>query len=504
MAKAKQEGYAYGAVLEALSKGLYPDKRHVLREFVQNAFDALRDLRTVDQDSLIRPIEIRIDPPCITIHDEGMGMDEHRMQQYRYLGYSEKDHRTRVGFRGIGKFSGSAIAKRIIVTSTTKGSNTGRRVEIDAEGMFARLRKDRNPLLENVLEEHSTIDVMQDESPDDHYTFVELHGILPDSESLFDSELVGSYLSSTVPVPYDPASPYSKRILKKLQAHVPDFFQSELKVNDQRISKRFPANIGSPQFIPIYGTERENSPLMAFCWYAKHEVGKQLPQKDLRGLTYRVKNFAVGDQYTTRRDLWATTPHLAFHFFGEIHLCCSDLVPTSDRTDIEDNRARKEMHDRCRRISQRLSREAQAESEERRFAYSLQNMRGLVDKVQQDKESGVLGVAERESVEFSIRQAVQDVKKRVKRLGRKRRTPNERKFVREADEIVRHAEKLLAQLRMNAGQLFDVTKAVNMGEDARGVLAIVIEVLNEEFGANHSLYQKLVRRISIRIKEAFS
>ena len=43
--KPTRERFAYGSVLEALSYGLYPDKRHVIRESVQNAYDGLYELR---------------------------------------------------------------------------------------------------------------------------------------------------------------------------------------------------------------------------------------------------------------------------------------------------------------------------------------------------------------------------------------------------------------------------------------------------------------------------
>jgi HSP90 family molecular chaperone len=43
---ANQERFAHGSILEALSKGLFPDKRHIIREFVQNSFDSIYELRT--------------------------------------------------------------------------------------------------------------------------------------------------------------------------------------------------------------------------------------------------------------------------------------------------------------------------------------------------------------------------------------------------------------------------------------------------------------------------
>lgn len=67
-----QTAFAYGSVLEALSRGLYPDKRHIIREFVQNAFDSIYELRKAHPKISISPIEIKIQPPSITIADHGI------------------------------------------------------------------------------------------------------------------------------------------------------------------------------------------------------------------------------------------------------------------------------------------------------------------------------------------------------------------------------------------------------------------------------------------------
>jgi hypothetical protein len=36
-----EEEYAYGFIIEVLTSGLYPDVFHVIREYVQNSFDAI-------------------------------------------------------------------------------------------------------------------------------------------------------------------------------------------------------------------------------------------------------------------------------------------------------------------------------------------------------------------------------------------------------------------------------------------------------------------------------
>ncbi|MEK6406031.1 MAG: ATP-binding protein [Acidobacteriota bacterium] len=169
--KKRDEYFAYGSVLEAVSQGLYPDRKHILREFVQNAHDALYDLRKQRSRMRLAPVEITASPPSLIIADKGIGMSKATMRRYRYLGFSPKEMGSHAGFRGIGKFSGISVCDRLIVRSSKLGDPKSYQVEIDASGMFARLKDEKNPPLEILLADHSKIEET-DEDPEQHYTFV--------------------------------------------------------------------------------------------------------------------------------------------------------------------------------------------------------------------------------------------------------------------------------------------------------------------------------------------
>jgi molecular chaperone HtpG len=84
------EQYAYGFIMEVLTRGLYPDKLHVVREYVQNGFDAILELRKKGFGGDDTRIELKVSPPSLFIYDNGVGMDAQRMAEYRYVGYSRK------------------------------------------------------------------------------------------------------------------------------------------------------------------------------------------------------------------------------------------------------------------------------------------------------------------------------------------------------------------------------------------------------------------------------
>src|ERR1035441_9986322 len=150
--------YAYGSVLDALSQGLYPDKKHVIRELVQNSYDALATLKARHPDQEQKPVQIKIEDSSIFVADFGIGMSEQKMREYRYLGFSEKVIGQEAGFRGIGKFAPVALCKRIIVDSSPYGTARRFRIVIDAAEMKRRIKQERNPPHEKLLRENTSLD----------------------------------------------------------------------------------------------------------------------------------------------------------------------------------------------------------------------------------------------------------------------------------------------------------------------------------------------------------
>ena len=93
-----EEEYANGFIIEVLTSGLYPDVFHVIREYVQNSFDAIIAWRRMIGDFQVGRVQITTDSPSIFIFDDGTGMDRKKVQEYRYVGYSNKSMGTSAGF----------------------------------------------------------------------------------------------------------------------------------------------------------------------------------------------------------------------------------------------------------------------------------------------------------------------------------------------------------------------------------------------------------------------
>jgi hypothetical protein len=63
----KSEAFAYGSIIQTLTEGLYPNKKHVIRELVQNSYDGLSALKAKVPEEPIEPISIKINDSSIFV-----------------------------------------------------------------------------------------------------------------------------------------------------------------------------------------------------------------------------------------------------------------------------------------------------------------------------------------------------------------------------------------------------------------------------------------------------
>lgn len=498
----RDEYFAYGSVLEAVSQGLYPDRKHILREFVQNCYDGLADLRRDTARVELAPIEITTSAPSLTFADKGIGMSAEAMQRYRYLGFSEKLIASHAGFRGIGKFSAISVCDRVIVRSSKLGDPKSYQVEIDAKKMFQRLRDEKNPPLESLLKDYSEIS-SRAEDPDSHYTFVELHGIHADATELLDESVVRPYLIKIAPLPFDPAFSNGAEIADRLARVDATFLQVPVHLNGKPLYKPFFPNSSRPDFKEIFA-EEDSSELIAFAWFCQNQGkgqfretagdGEKGRRHPLSGLHYRVSNFAIGDGMLARNTLWRATPERAFYFFGEIHVLDKGVIPTSDRDNFEDTSARGRLYDRGRELATILSFRAGLESQQRRFNEVVSSGQDLVTQTEAELKSGTLENEFRENKEYQIQKLLEDLSKRLKKS-----TPSApKKVVKRAKKILQQANRLKRNLKTgeNGSHLFaDIRKELRMDSKTKALYDTIISVLREEFQDEPQRFEAVVRKI---------
>ena len=511
--KKKQEHFAYGSILEVVSHGLYADRRHILREFVQNAYDALADLRRHHKEELLHPIEITSSPASLIIADKGVGMSRNEVERYRYLGYSEKKATTHAGFRGIGKYSAISACDRLIVRSSKLGNSKSYQVEIDAAGIWARLKKDKNAPLEPLLHEHSHISEA-DEPTDAHYTVVELHGIHKDAQQLVDDGVIKAYLIQTAPIPFDPAFSFGKEISERLHQVTPRFFEIPVLVNGIPIHKPALDDASHPGFRVISAKDSPDE-VLAYVWFCEHLKKGQFPNEEAdsgkarkhphSGLHFRTSNIAIGDSMLVRKAVWHASPERAFYFVGEIHVLDSGVVPTADRGDFEDNDARSRLYERCSDMVADLNIQADLNSQRHRFREVVAKGETLVTQTEQELKAHRLESELREDKDFQVHKVLEDLEKRLAKSKRAKKKDND--VVRRATRLVKRARRLHHVLKTSddGHALFvNIGQDLAMDEKTKKVYATIISVLREEFGREKDRFEAVVHKINEALRKAMS
>jgi hypothetical protein len=490
---AKSEAFAYGSILQTLTEGLYPNKKHVIRELVQNAYDGLGALRTKVPEEPIKPISIKINDSSIFVADYGFGMNEQKMREYRYLGFSEKIVGEDAGFRGIGKYSPVSLCERIIVDSSQFGIDKHYRVVIDASEMR---KRNKNTPLDEVLKDHTSI-ADSPATKEEHYTFVELQGIKQDAKSHLDlSELI-RYLRQTAPLPLDPQFTHAEVIEKGMVKFVPGYFPAQLTVNGVPIYKTFIEPCAPPVDQIIWDKERENP--IAYYWACPNKEEGRFKEPGLEvtrrhhhaGLIFKIKNITVGDHFLPRKAFWKTTPELSTHYFGEIHILDKGVTPSSDRTDFEDNAARRSLYEQCYIIAQDLNLRRRTESVARNFDKAVAAVNQAVTQGEGKLQQNAMPVELKDDAAYRIRRTLENLQKRLNQSKNLKKQ-------RAAKAAMKRGERFISKLNSlgrKEGGVVDITDALKFDARCKAVYEAIINVLKKEFQHDPQRLERIVVQI---------
>lgn len=499
----REEEHAYGYIIEVLTRGLYHIKSHVIREYIQNGYDAVLELRRRGLDSGDGKIEVRVEPPSIFIYDNGIGMDAVRINEYRYVGHSRKLTHESVGFRGIGKLSGISVADQIIVSTSPVGLPQRHRLIFNARAMLTRVEQlkafGENISLNQLIREYTALET-EDEEADAHYTLVELFNVHSDSRSLLDVKSLSEYLSLTAPVDFHPDFRYGAQLDQDLRKYVNDYDTVPLYLNGERIYKLFLPNSKAPGQLFVFPsdsqTERRH---IAYCWYCENADKGQFGDKIRQGFIYRVKNFSVGDNQLPRITLWETTPERSFYFFGEIHVCDIGVIPSADRSNFEQNDARDRLYKMgTATISRQLNLIAGTSSDVRRAREFIAQAEATVTTIAQAAESGEIPTELAVPKIIELNSAVDNVEKRLKKA------PESHKE--RAKSVVQKGRNLIDTLNPGSSRkehrsaTYDIKSDLGFDQQAAWVYESIVEVLRTKLRADEfekillAIHQKLGRK----------
>ncbi|MEY2508820.1 MAG: hypothetical protein QOH01_3149 [Verrucomicrobiota bacterium] len=327
-------------LLANIAKGIY-NHEAVLREYVQNAGDAIAHLSELDDGAVDDSIQIRIlDGKSLEIHDNGIGMDLQDIKDAKRIAVSGKGELDRAGFRGIGTWAGLQACERLELVTTKFGETTRFRLTIDFAEMLPDLEKNIHigELLAGRyrIEESTAL-------KEEHYTSCRLVNVMPDYRALLNNQEVKRIVSQILPCKFDPGFEHAKKVEAELRMHADGFQQYTIKVDDDEVFKHFPTGLPVPQTEVI----KQDGVDYAFAWFCTgtERIKANAAKFESNNFRLRVKNIAIGaagaysaedaSEWNLKKMLKLKSPETLGWHVGEIHITNSALRPDTPRSGFE-------------------------------------------------------------------------------------------------------------------------------------------------------------------------
>ncbi len=487
-------------LLETITRGMYSEPLHSIREYIQNSYDSIRDARRMGLlDASEGAIEVRIDSTSrtLTIRDNGSGLSPEAAAEYLLdLGSSNKgrsdvDAVQNAGFRGIGRMAGISYCNKLLF-ETSDGDGRRCTVEFDADGINRLTERGQKPAtIVEAIESHSTI--KEEETGDqDRYLQVTLEGV-PKNSSLLKERALGDYLAMTAPVAFDPSQwSYAGKIKEiatksgfpqtldsvdilildsagNVRRDVRRPFKDTFETADARGNN--PRTVKVTNIVPL---PLESNPARGWWgWLAVHERHGALADVAFSGLRLRMHNIAVGDHRIIQKLF--RSQNLARWCFGEIYVTDLSLMPNAQRDNFEESRTWSKLQDRFQDQAVLLEKEIRNESVQRNKSVKVLTTRAQeqIDSAKTSIEIGFVSVEEQQATIKKLERAMSNLESASKQ--RKRPKAEREQLHRKQKDV----ETALTQVRQVRRTKTNDAWA-HLNKQSRNVLRTVFEVLNNE------------------------
>ena len=440
-----------GELISILTRGMYPDPRDTLREYVQNGVDAGA-----------KNIEIKIRGDVIVIEDDGLGMDEQIMLKAIRVGISDKNPKIDVGFRGIGIYSSFHLCDQLHIYSKAE-KGVPHILIFDFKGMrnilhqqqTARLKGDLSGDklvdLQSLLEKHiefKTIGV--DKFPKEIGTRIEMVNIDPSFfRSLSKFEEVADYLRQVVPLHFDPEKfKWAKQIENEItgicKAHKAEFNLIDLILQvDAKVEKLYRPYENSlfdeEPLKPRFKAVKNRNYFFGVAWGCLNATRNKIDDKELRGFLIRKQGFAIGKRSDVAKYFGRTT--YFDRYIGEIIIVHPDLLPNAARTDFEISPLRALFYEELSEVATFYNDVA---NEYQEFTKGDEELDGAV-RILKELEANISFQSENLEQLIDAIVKVRDIREQIKGRLKRRVLREERK--KEAENVVKSAEALEKEIQ---------------------------------------------------------
>lgn len=501
-------------LLETITRGMYSEPLHCVREYIQNAYDSIRKARTekyLSHDEGRVLLSINQSSRVLTIRDNGTGLSPEEASVYLLdIGKSEKgisggDAIRNAGFRGIGRLAGMSYCKNLRFETSDGGGRTCI-IEFDAAGINRLTKRGQEPttIVKAIRDNSKIYELSTPES--NRYLQVTLEGLEQGEvgDQFIDSEKLENYISQVAPVQFDPSVwSFSQKIRSfaeraksasslehievaicdadwNIQTDVRRPFKNSFDTRDARGSNRRTVSVEDVIFLPRYeGAEGW------WGWLARHEVAGALADMPFAGLQVRMHNIAIGDAGIIQK-LFTTKPH-ALWCFGEIHVTDPNVTPNARRDDFEPSGQWERIRDRLSEEARRIGQEVRNESYQRSQWSAVKGAQKAVNNAKIFMEAGSSGSKAKGRIIESLISATDRAKKQVSEKHR-------------PEEVRRTLDKLIPELEKTSKEVIDLQPATELDKalarlnrQTRRVVGQIVDLLRAE------LDEQTFRRIESKI-----
>jgi hypothetical protein len=526
------EELVYAPAVIILSSDLYPRKLEIVREYIQNASDAIDSFAAIAdvlEDTSELQIKISIQGRSLLIFDNGIGMNEEDVSKLRRVAYSEKKAGEEAGYKGIGKLAGIAVADKLKISSTSYGDPKLHHFEFRAKDMREEIsQKKKQGVIEHASDaiiRHTTL-WSTDIDRAAHYTLVEVRGIAESCPELLDANRLKEYIGDIAPVDFSPDFKWGARLSQHLRQNVPDYSPKTVylsKQNGERIRIYKPYDdsmtISEPEYIEVHDKENLNKTL-ALCWYAtkgQEILGQIRPagwifsvdgdsddprdKKRFAGLAYKLFGFSVGDRSLAVRTLWGQSGPRALWFTGEIHIIDKDVLPTTDRSDFIENEARERLYRAGERIPIKLNKLAQEISNNRNAYRDGERFSEKLQTWNERLKAGKIERSELKSIRDHLNRGLTTLQRRTDNCN----DQDIKQYDKGIQQFATKFQKDLEQAKQFKGDngIADVANELSMPTKARKVFTIIMQTLENHFSDDPDTYHELASKISKVLRDKY-
>ncbi|MBO9707145.1 MAG: ATP-binding protein [Caulobacter sp.] len=342
--------------LETLTTGMYENPLHCIREYIQNAYDAIRAARGHGLSDVGGLVTVSISGtaarPTLSVKDDGTGIPEaEAVRTLVSIGASKKRPNINAGFRGIGRLAGVAYCTTLRFTTSAQGESIATVVEFDCGRMRGFMRPGADVLdVREVLRacvKTGTIPA----DPTKHFTEVEMIGLIGVGLEFVEIERLVPYLRQVSPVDFsDRFTPAPRiRAFTESLGHPIGTVEVETRYKKERtqILKAYDNStpISGGKASTIHDVELITSPDKGWHgWIGLSNFKGELTDDTVAGVRFRLKNIQVGgseiiEELGSELTVGGTEGRLQRWAVGEVFITEPSVVPNARRDGFEDSPA---------------------------------------------------------------------------------------------------------------------------------------------------------------------